>query len=525
VGFLVRVIPYQDTSAFLGGFYPNGFVGTDFIVRNGQLLKNGDLPVGSRFSQGIYYSTSDLFLFIHASMLSIVGGGGTGRSLAEFFRWFLWEGLILFPLAVIFAVNSIAKAAGTRLHPATHVVVLAFGSFLGWNVIYLTSVGLTNAPFGWSIILIVVGLLVRPTRNLVATRGLALGLASLSMTFYHTDAAVILIVLLCWLFVQGKSRNRRLTVGMLTAYVVTYLTYLVYISVGFFDSYLSALALASQTLFGGGNTPVAQDIGVFSIPLWWRVPALACYATLGIGYLWFVLSLRKLPGRSPGLVAALTMVMSFPLIFSAFALFGYVEAIGRMLLYAFVFCPVVLAYLGSRAIWTGEKRTVAAISMTIVVLSAGLFVTTPTIAATTISLQEESAGFFLMAHSGAKTVVFTDYRVGSIFTSNGWFNAVGIWSTDPSNQTITALNTIYYGQNADAALSALGGYTSFGGHRPRFLLFSTQMASNTVGISAGGVTYRAAGLDFRAKFDNNPNFALVFDSGQTQIYAVETPGW
>jgi len=524
LGFFVRVLPYEGTSAILGGFYPNAFVGMDFILRNGHILANGDLPVSSTFSQGIYYGTSDIFLFIFTTMAAIIGGAGDSQSLAQFLRGFVWLGTILFPLSVVFVFNSFAKAAGVRLRAATLMMAFALGTFLGWNVIYLSSAGEANAPYGWSLILIVVGLLVRPSQHVTVTRGLALGFASLSMTFYHTDAAVIFLVLLSWLVVQRRAGKRSLTVGMLACYTAAYLAYLLYVSVSFFGAYLSALAASSQTLFGGA-THVLQSPGVFSIPLWWRLPLIASWAIVGGTYGTFLLMLRRRPKRTPGLVAASALIVAFPPIFVTFALFGLVEALGRITLYGFVFFVPVLAYLRTHFDGRRTAHGVAAVSLSILLLSGGLFVTTPTFASNTISYPEESAGLWLIGHSDSSTVVFTDYRLGSILTSNGWFSVIGLWSSDPPSKVLGALDAIYYGNSSEAAQSALAGYTSFSGHRPSFVFLSTGMSDSNIGISAGGVTFSAAPRDFSAKFNQNPNFAVVFDSGEAKVYMIETPGW
>jgi hypothetical protein len=246
---------------------------------------------------------------------------------------------------------------------------------------------------------------------------------------------------------------------------------------------------------------------------------------MGTAYVAFLFSLRRRPKRAPGLVAAQAVVLSFPPMFAIFALWGLVEALDRLMIYGFVFSVPILAYLWTHSASRTAVRGVTAISVTIIVLSCILFVTTPTFGTNTISPQEESAGLWIVGHTSRDTVVFTDYRLASMLTSNGWFSAVGLFSADPANKTLTALDSIFYGNSAEAALSSLAGYTSFNGNRPRFLFLSDQMSDGSIGISTSGLTLKAAPPEFAAKFNRDANFALVFDSGQAKVYLIEAQGW
>jgi hypothetical protein len=160
-----------------------------------------------------------------------------------------------------------------------------------------------------------------------------------------------------------------------------------------------------------------------------------------------------------------------------------------------------------------------------VIVSVSLHLTSQTVPAQFLSLQEVAAADWIMSGAERNVVVFSDFRMAGPLVAKGYLKVIGVAGTGvPSNVTNQLLFDIYYSQNSCRAATGLAQVTVLGTNQTfDMLLVSTRMTSLFPGIVGYLGPYQPAPIDFTATYDAIPSIGRVYDNGQAQVYANTNP--
>ncbi len=171
------------------------------------------------------------------------------------------------------------------------------------------------------------------------------------------------------------------------------------------------------------------------------------------------------------------------------------------------------------------RRSVLLALAIVVVLSAGIHLSSPIVPAQFVSPQEAAGADWIRSHSSPEVVIFSDFRMAGPLVAAGYLRVVGVSGVGvPRAETDRLLAAIYYSNNACSATEAFDQVKTLQENRSYdVILVSTQMTILFPGIQGYQTTYLPARQDFTSVYDRIPSMGRIFDDGQAQVYARSGP--
>jgi hypothetical protein len=536
LGAVVRIAPHFNYYPIPGAYFAYSTYDIDYILRTGHEIRPNEVQPVTSYSSGIYIGTEDVLRNkLEASVLLLMGLDET--SLETFYRLGLWMPVVVFPLMVLALYSALARANGIQTSATRALLLAAFAVVGSFYMLMVTYTGEANTATGWVFML---GALYGLLRIPVSPRGgrlMFFGFTLLVVFLYHTAAAVLASVLTNLLIFRSIERtdasNSHSSVTILTA-LVGIVAYFAYVSLSFFDLFAKTLgsvpSILEYLLRGQGAPPrdsALSDLLSTNTDPSFVLPLVASAILIVWPFLLVVGSglvrSRYWPVAHSRQVIVPWLLGLGPFAVGLYLWSGVSGVMGKAGEFGSVFSIVATAYLFASLIGPITRRLLYLSIIAAMVLAVNLYMGYERNAPGYLTYAEQDAATWLAARAKPNEVVFTDLRLAAPLIVANHMAVVGIDDYQPPPTVRRWLSAVYYGNDAQAALSAMREVYIPLGTTLRYAMFSTRQSVDLPGIKGYDYNFKAAPSGFTDKFVAAAWAHVIYDAGGVRIFKLDLP--
>jgi len=524
--WLIRVVGMQGYHPIGGGFFINGFYGIVYTIQNGHMFQTYGLGIDSIFASGVYTSSGDLGRSVTNSMIYlIIADPNSPTEVAMILRGFPWVGVFVFPAAMLVSIEMIP---GSRT-PWERGITLIASLFGTYQVIYLSNNGGANAPFAWSMILIILYAITRIQQGDKRYKTLLYLPAASVITYYHTASVIVLILVSVFLISRIYFDNVSGIEAFSVFYTCVFIWYFLNYSTTYFISYILKLEGLIKLFLPfsavGGTSPTAISYvheAPVELPTYYRLVSISSRAIIAVLFaILFIFLMRgfyKNRSLQPHQQQLLVYIFTIPVI-GVFILqaHGIFTSISRMFEYGFISFGILTITVHRDHIPARLPNSYFRMLVTILIIggaimSSFVYIDSPSRGMALIQDNEYNSARFAVEHTEGE--IWTDYRLSSPLVAQGHYEISGIWPRDRET-TNQQFEQVYYTPNTQTALKEIDRIS---GNDLKYLLLSENMMHPKQGINANGIRFQNLSHREYNKFSHAPRVCKIQDSGEGEVY-------
>ena len=515
---IVRYLPIVEYSSQPVSYAGGNEFSLDYLLNTGHFLTTSEankITSNNAFSQGINeYSTYPLLPSLYATISLVLG-------IEPFTLHYniIISIVFLLPLiAIYFSIfnkfSNFNKNKNARILAVTMMalIVLLYSQLASPGAI--TQAGAQGHIFMLFPIFLV---FLADTKD-IRIKFLSIFFVCIFLAVYNTAASFFLLWLLMATFYLVSKKKQHAIIGVVTIYVVAYLTYSIYVSAGrgttffqVFENFInifmegslyfepSSMALPSEYLV---NTSEFNKIKYVVDAVLVILPILY-YITIGNKFI------KQRPLNNAPLISG---IAALPVLAILLYLWLGGLSLGRLQEYGTVMSILIVCAI-LPIIKEKHMKVLATCLALAVIVSCVTYITDENTPYRRITINEQIGANWLINES-LNDRVFTDHRLSGTLIGNGLLNTTGVYEKDTLNQTLHKLNSIYYRPVTNDAYGVIKGTGS------SYVLFSKEMTKEAPGIMIYNYPIKNATSDFLNYYDWGMQFDNIYSNSVIKVYLV-----
>lgn len=507
----VRFFPVADLSSLPGNWGPGYYYPVYNTIQTGELFEKAPLSELITFPDRVgHYLHQKAYFLSQPSMFLAMGV----TELDDFLRlnkFFPWHGALFFPLSALLLATKVWKRMGLTPSYKHSLFIFLVAAFFSARLLQDSRFMSINMVMGFSLMLLATYFAIDNRHTLKSTL-LAMAFSVAIFLFYYTAGAVFLVLLVFAYLAQTVMKDRLLSGLFVLFYIVTFMSYYLYVASGIFGAF--SVNLAHAILYPGAIS-IQRSLGrpVFEFG---SIAHLSAYVNVVLTAVPIVLLVYAGWRRHIiwNVYSRFVVYLTLALINVGILLFLWRGLKGFTRIETYIPMAAIIA-LSLLLVSRNRRLKALSVGTGFLLVPSSIIAFAPGTAMLSMNLDvaEANAVRWSCTRSQAGDVVFTDARIGTAPMMLGCLNFTGVpglIKRDP--RQADEILDVYYGSDPAAAKTVIDQYGA------THLLLSERM--KTIGVSSLADIYDVSTQDGFLKYEESSLFDKIYDSGGASYFYV-----
>ncbi len=493
----------------------------EYIVKYGHIISINPNIITTSYTYGIYTGLDDITRNVYPAIILIIMGFTTIDQYTIYHRFYLIEGLVIFPFAILSLYSYLNKNKG-KLDYVEIILIYLLAVFGNWLTIKWTSFSLISETTGmeWTFMIFIFYSLLRYKESPVFPF-LYVFFTVTTITIHRPAALFLLCIMISMLIfklILKDKQLRRYELSTIYLPIILIISYYIFISNNFFD-FMVKVTLDLSSFFDHRSSVFSSYlINTSSSYLIYRVINIILSQIPILIFMYYFIRKRysliggeKVSSCVSGWIASIVIFS-----IGIFAWAGLQGIYSRTNVYSFLVSMIVFIVILTSPDKTKYLKLIKYLLLISVIMSIFTFSPPSEPKTDKLTYSEFSSLNWISRNINQNSTIFSEYRIVTPLILYDFFKLIGVEDVGDPNKTIKYLETLYYKENTEEAVKSLNEI-NIKGESINYIYLSRRLADEKLGIHCNTYVFKSAAQNFTDKFDT-PELNLVYNNDIGIIY-------